>query len=292
MAAFGRHQSFYLRHRWLSKALLELQISNDIFYKNDFESLGIGTNMMKSLRYWIEALEIVDLDSENKCHILTELGHFIEQYDFEISEQDTLALLHYQMVKNENLATVFYWYFNIYDKRLATRAQMQADFAKWVYDTYKKVVSENTLKRDIDCLVNMYTSQPNLKDTEDTTYSELSLLPLMKEENKVVMRTTNHQNVASFEMMMYLLLDATSYLTNEAGVVSLTIDDILVQPNIWGKALNMDRLACVNVREQLVERQFCQMTFTRTNNLDAITFKSMNPLTFIKQQKELNHGTI
>ncbi|MGL5549372.1 MAG: DUF4007 family protein [Culicoidibacterales bacterium] len=288
MAAFGRHQSFYLRHRWISKGLLELESNREIFYKNEFETLGIGTNMMKSLRFWLEALELFDLDSTNKCHTFTELGKFIKAYDLEVSQQDTLALLHYQLVKNEELATIFYWYFNVYDKKLATRSQIQGDFDHWILKEYGKSVSANTLKRDVDCLVNMYVALPNVKDPEDITYSELAILPLLSEETKVVMKKVNHQAPASPELMMYVLLDATKAEPGyEVSSLSLTIDELLTRKNLWGKLFNMDRLACVNMLERLVELEYCKMTFTRTNNLDAITFKPTDALAFLKQQKGL-----
>lgn len=73
---YGQHQSFHLRDRWISKALKSVKENSRFFYDDDsFERIGLGKNMVQSLRFWAEATKIVD-KSEGKKHLhnLSELG--------------------------------------------------------------------------------------------------------------------------------------------------------------------------------------------------------------------------
>ena len=65
---------------------------------NPCDILGIGTNMVKSLRYWMTAVGIMEEVSEGnqKVQKLTRLGEIIDEYDkyYEISKEGKVAVLH------------------------------------------------------------------------------------------------------------------------------------------------------------------------------------------------------
>ncbi|MES9765565.1 DUF4007 family protein, partial [Priestia megaterium] len=102
---YGQHQSFYLRDRWLNKAIRHLEIDERFFYdKEAFEKIGLGKNMVQSLRYWVVATGVVEEvfnEDRKKVHKITELGRLIFEYDMFVKLQDTAAILHYQMVKEK-----------------------------------------------------------------------------------------------------------------------------------------------------------------------------------------------
>ena len=51
------HEKFALREGWINKALMILPENPDAFTRKDATDLfGIGSNMVKSLRYWMRAL--------------------------------------------------------------------------------------------------------------------------------------------------------------------------------------------------------------------------------------------
>ena len=58
-----RNESFYIREGWFEKAINCIADNEgvNIFYKNDGISyLGIGSNMVKSLKYWLKAANIIE----------------------------------------------------------------------------------------------------------------------------------------------------------------------------------------------------------------------------------------
>ena len=50
------HESFSIREGWLTKGLLEVAANPKVFSEKDQTDIfGIGTNMVKSLKYWLQA---------------------------------------------------------------------------------------------------------------------------------------------------------------------------------------------------------------------------------------------
>lgn len=55
---FRAHDTFAIRKGWLNKGLRNIENAPDVFIskeKNPMDVLGIGANMVKSLRYWLQA---------------------------------------------------------------------------------------------------------------------------------------------------------------------------------------------------------------------------------------------
>ena len=56
---FRAHDTFFIRKGWLSKGMKYVNIKEDIFIsktENPMDVLGIGANMVKALRYWLQAV--------------------------------------------------------------------------------------------------------------------------------------------------------------------------------------------------------------------------------------------
>ena len=56
---FRAHDTFFIRKGWLSKGMKYVHIKPDIFVdktENPMDVLGIGSNMVKALRYWLQTV--------------------------------------------------------------------------------------------------------------------------------------------------------------------------------------------------------------------------------------------
>ena len=56
---FRAHDTFFIRKGWLSKGMERIVEKPDLFVdkaENPMDILGIGSNMVKALRYWMQTV--------------------------------------------------------------------------------------------------------------------------------------------------------------------------------------------------------------------------------------------
>ena len=100
------HETFFIRKGWISKGMLAVRDKDDLFVDkniNQMDELGIGSNMVKSLRYWLQAAGVTIEESDperrgKRVQHITPLGEIILEYDPFLEELGTLWTLHYELV--------------------------------------------------------------------------------------------------------------------------------------------------------------------------------------------------
>ncbi|MFP9128871.1 DUF4007 family protein [Niallia sp. BSM11] len=277
---FGQHQSFYLRPQWLHKGMFEVKQNPRFFYEDDhFERLGIGKNMAKSVRHWMNATNVmIDVKSIQTEQHLTEFGLIIEQYDPHLQKNFTVGLLHYFLTTNEKIATTWYWFFNYFKEDVFDRNTVLEALEAWVKTTQDKPVSLNSLKRDIDCLFLTYL----IKDFENATPEDVIKSPF--EELGLIVQTlrTSYTKMPIVEYKNYNLLFTSLLLyVQKHNINEISVDDLVNAPELWGKVFNLNRSTIVEAIEEM-QKQF-PIIFTRTNRLDIVRIKEpINPMAYIK----------
>jgi len=113
---FRAHDTFFIRKGWLSKGMRCVSNKPDVFIAHDenpMDVLGIGANMVKALRYWLQAVGLTkEPNSGRRVQSFTDLGELIYQHDTYIEELGTLCLLQYCLASQEDEATAWYFFFN------------------------------------------------------------------------------------------------------------------------------------------------------------------------------------
>ena len=99
---FRAHDTFFIRKGWLSKGMKAVHSKPDVFVSKDenpMDVLGIGSNMVKSLRYWLVATNLTEEALQNKRRIqkFTEFGNQVFKNDRFLEEYGSLYLLHYML---------------------------------------------------------------------------------------------------------------------------------------------------------------------------------------------------
>lgn len=185
------HEKFALREGWLSKGLIAIKEEPMVFRsKITPDIFGIGNNMVKSLRYWMKAFGLMREENERGA-ILTSLGEIIYDNDVYIEDIFTIWALHSYIAKNIEEATTWYMYFNRCDVRDLNKEQIELiigrEISKYVNG---QTFSEQSLKNDIDVLLNMYSRNREVSDPEDKNISPFSQLGIIK--NIDGLYTNNH----------------------------------------------------------------------------------------------------
>ena len=107
---FKGHETFYFREGWLSKVISEIDMHPDTNILTNIAEgiakLGVGANMVKSIKYWATLSNIVCYDSREKRYVLTRLGNIIAHYDIYLEDSFTLWLIHLEITNNFEKATI------------------------------------------------------------------------------------------------------------------------------------------------------------------------------------------
>ena len=99
------HESFIPREGWITKALFAIQRDPMLFtVASGADALGVGTNMAKSIRYWMRTAGLTD-ETQNHGVYLTELGRAIAQYDPYLEDIFSLWIIHINIVTNYKMST-------------------------------------------------------------------------------------------------------------------------------------------------------------------------------------------
>ncbi|MFJ8236351.1 DUF4007 family protein [Ureibacillus sp. NPDC094379] len=283
--AYGRHESFYLRNKWVSKGLKHVRNNNNFFYdKDNFEKIGLGKNMVRSLRFWLTALNLIE--ENNKKHTLTELGELIYKYDRLLEKPSTAAILHFELLLNKgDTATVFNWFFTKYHETTTTKLDLKVAFKAWVDSREPKSISERSLDRDIDVLVQLYTKEADESDPEDTIFSPFTSLHLIREE-----RSGDRSDIIRKNTIFYTKSDLSAFYysliryAQEENVEYVLLDEIITHETLWGKVFNISKTEAIDILNMLTIHKKYPIEYVRTNNLDNVKIPKVTTLEFLKSE--------
>lgn len=158
--AFGRHETFHLRFGWLTKGFRYWCETLELLGDSDpTVDLGVGKNMVTSIRYWMEAAQIVQ-SAPTHGVTPTRIGKLLftqdNGWDPYLEDDTSLWLLHWLIASNPRDATAIYWYFNRYHKPEFTSNELFGALADFVRENVKSRIADSTLKNDINVLLRMY----------------------------------------------------------------------------------------------------------------------------------------
>jgi hypothetical protein len=264
---FGQHQTFYLRQQWLTKGLTEVDKNPRFFYEPEhFEILGVGKNMAKSIRHWLNVTQLIEEKRSTKTEFaLTDLAKVIFQYDPYIKNKYTLYILHYLLVTEKNEASTWYWFFNVFNERVFTKLLLLEKLEQWVKENFEKEVSLNSLKRDVDCLIQLYTA----KEYSNQTPEDIIISPF---ESLGLVHQTIGANFVKSETPYYLIASVL-YITllkysEKYDIKEVSLNDLINGKELWGKVFNLNRDSIIEHLEE-VQKHY-PLIFTRTNRLDVV----------------------
>ncbi len=202
------HEKFALRDGWLTKGLSIIDKRPDAFLGSEGPDLfGIGNNMVKSLRYWMKAFKLIE-ENPGVGAKISELGKIILQNDVYLEKKFTLWILHSQIAKNIADATTWYMFFN-----KCNVIDMEKDeIEKILYREISQYVmgqpfSENSLKNDVDVLLNMYSKNKVNSDPEDKSQSPFANLGLVKNTENLYSQTSPKRRDIDEWVVLYELAE-------------------------------------------------------------------------------------
>lgn len=268
---FSGHDSFQCRQLWLKKGYDYVQEGKNFNDEDAVVQLGVGKNMVSSIRFWLKAFNIID----NK-DIPTEFGKRLfddeNGYDPFLEDEASLWLLHYQLVKN-GFASIYSIIFNEFRKeKLFFNKETFVNYVKRIGDNNSDLnFNENTVAKDFIVFANLYKSDPESKDVEDSFSGILSEIELLKttgkgKDEQFYIENTERDNLPE-SVVLYTILDNPNY-GNSISLNSLEFD-----LNSPGSIFALNRSGLMNKISDIVDG-FKDITFTDQAGIKELQFKN------------------
>ena len=220
---FSGHESFPCKTLWLKKGYDFVVQGKDFNRPEAVIYLGVGKNMVASIRYWLRAFGLCEGDQP------TWLGNYLfddaNGKDKYIEDMATLWLLHFHLVFNQ-FATLYHTVFCGYQKghtqfdrdQIATYVKLEM-----IEADKQSAYNENTVRKDIAVLVQNYALPRKAQSNEDFS-SMLIDLDLIRQtaEGKGYYFNIEGKRKVEKEVFLYALL----MLKEREGDNTLSYDTI------------------------------------------------------------------
>lgn len=280
------HQSFHIRRGWIYKGLNEVRNDEFVFSRKDIvhtDLLGIGSNMVTALKYWLEALKLVDKKKEGSKTLIvpSKIGELILEKDPYLEEIETWQLLHYNLATNEDQATTWYWFFNEYKGNKFTRDNLFENLNSYIKQNYEKEVSERSLKDDINCLLNTYVERvvESPEDNMESPFAELGFINIANKKNGELSYTKSYKNKVNVYLAYYIIRNLAIDREN------LDLKDIINSKNGIGNIFNLNSYEIMDILDSLQNLGYIKVT--RTGGLDYVSFvDERNPIEELENMYE------
>ena len=278
---FRAHETFFIRKGWLNKGMKAIKNNPEAFISkevNPMDTLGIGSNMVKSLRYWMQAVGITkEPKSGRRAQSFTLLGEKIFKHDRYLEELGTVFLLHYQLVIQEELATAWYYFYNIFNVNEFSKEDFVSGLNGYVINTSGKSAAIRSLTDDFNCIIGTYVprfkTNPGKISPENNIncpLSELGLVDIVDRNKKIYRKAAPLLGNLNPWVVLSVIMDQAN------GSKEIGLNELLTAPKNIGRVFNLDVITMIEVLREVEKTG--SIKIIRTAGLDII--RIMEQLTF------------
>ncbi len=263
---FSGHESFACKSLWLKKGY------DFVVQKRDFNApdavihLGVGKNMVSSIRYWLKVCGIYEDNS------IIDLGHYLfddqDGKDPYLEDLATLWLLHFNLVFGSQ-ASIYQIFFCEFQRERThfTKEQLVSRIKyKLIDEGLKNSYNENTVKKDIDVLFHTYALPRKPQSNEDFSalFIDLDLLRISDNNKEYYFNTECKRKIP-----MQIFLYALSKLRKKENDNTLPYDDIR---HYIGMPFCMTDAEIIDMLKQLSDRYSDYVAYSDEAGIRQIQF--------------------
>lgn len=272
------NESFGIREGWLAKGLFALD-DNSYIFSDEYamDSLGVGSKMVKSIKYWLLASHLVEERREkNSKHSLVPTPYFgevVKRYDPYFEDIFTLWIVHYYITADIEFNTVWNLFFNRFNVTDFVKGSMVDKIVNECSKIYNKGNElYNAIDSDCSVLLKMYTSSDEIiVDPDENLISPFSELGLIAKgaERSSYMKVRPLYSKLDRLAVLYVM---TKNLPE--GKKGVDIDTLLTQDNNVGKIFNLDRNRINEYLDRLRQEGYIELN--RTAGLDMVYINKLS----------------
>jgi len=279
---FSGHQSFAFRNTWLTKGVLGCAQDSSLFRRdNALVTLGVGKNMVDSIRYWCLATQVIELEPgerNNRGYYYrpTEIGRriFLDGggWDPYLEDSATLWLLHYLLATNPAWATTAYHVYNKLNTAEFSRQSLEARMLEIAETIGTTRASANTIRRDVNVLIHMYAGTKKsvtdtYEDSLDCPLAELGLVHAAGEGGSYRLTLGDSRSLPD-AMVAYATME---YALEHGGRTTFSLDELAYQPKSPGRVFRLGEAALALRVERLAETSGGAWQVSETAGLRQVT---------------------
>lgn len=274
---FSGHESFQCRQLWLKKGYDFVKKGHSFNSEDAVVTLGVGKNMVSSIRFWMKAFDILSTTDE-----LTEFAHKLladDGYDPYMEDEGTLWLLHYQLVKKSFASSYSIVFNELRREKMEFTKDNFLSFVKRKSETEKTFpINNKTLLEDFSVLSKMYIrSTAQNKDKDEGFSGLLTELDLVKfyskgKEDFFIIENAERAEIPD-EIVLFVILDSGEF------ELSLSLNSIEQNINSAGAVFAINRAGLHSKIESLTAK-YPDIVFNDQAGIKEIQFKNAKPSPF------------
>ncbi len=240
---FSGHESFTCKQFWLKKVYDFASEKKRFGDDNAVVDLGVGKNMVASLRYWGKSFGV--LDENDTPTMIADYLFGNQGKDMYLEDLATLLLLHYHLVKSNKFSVANLFFNQFRKERLEfTKVHFLSYLQRVIKEHEYNTDNKNSIEKDANILIRMY-SKPEGSEvaTVEDDYSgiliDLDVLQRFKQRNEEGRITEWYKLAPSenagipSEIIVYCILD------NYPGQVSISFRELLAGENSPGSIFTL-----------------------------------------------------
>ncbi|HMR90809.1 MAG TPA: DUF4007 family protein [Chitinophagaceae bacterium] len=274
---FSGHESFICKQFWLKKIFDYSNANKSFGDEMAVVELGVGKNMVASLRYWGRAFGVLD-DKDAP----TEIAHYLfgrRGKDIYLEDFATIWLLHYHLIKT-NRFSVSNLVFNEFRKERIefTKDQLINFLHRKAKEHDSNTANENTIERDSNVFIRMYSKPQKgenfeIEDDFNGILIDLDLIKRYKQRGLDGKLTEWYKIESEDRIDLPYQIALFNILDTYEGAKSISFRELLTGPNSPGAvfALNADGL--YNKLQQ-IKTNYKGITYTETAGVQLLQFKT------------------
>jgi hypothetical protein len=216
--SIGRHETFTPRYGWLKKGYDAAVLDGKVFKAPDaIERLGVGKNMVRSIRFWCQAFKIITAE---RTGFVTStlfgdklLGN--DGWDPYLEDMASLWLLHWQLFVPKLEAINWCFAFNrnhlfSFDSKSLARILINSSKKH----SHLADLAEGTFEKDASCILRMYADGSNKMESEiGCPFTQLEIINRAEEKSQFCF---DNSHKASLPPLIYAAA-CFSYIANYAS---------------------------------------------------------------------------
>lgn len=254
---FGRHETFSFRYGWLKKGIDAVLENPAIFSQNEaLVELGVGKNMVRSIRHWCLATNLINEGQTKRKMEPTTFGKRLlshDGWDPYLEDIGSYWLIHWELATNSYRAYLWQLLFAYYHDTEFTKEQFTRYCAHQLHSADIKT-TDKMIAREADCCLKTYAvPRPTHKNivNEDSLECPLVELELLQfnDDDKLYSFNIGPKPTLPAHIFGYALYQFLHPLL--ATRRTFAVDDCLYQPGSPGQLFKLDENSLVIYLEEL-----------------------------------------